>query len=96
MPETKRGTIAAISGHPMSGLWQLHFEDGFSCHIESGYGMRNLARCFGATEGTGDIQEKIEGQEVIYSIDDLGILIGFTPLEDWDGPEIPPEGIYEE
>ena len=26
--ETQIGTIAGISGHPMSGLWQLQFKEG--------------------------------------------------------------------
>ena len=93
---TFQGTIAGVSGHPMSGLWTLHFEDGKSCHIESGYGMRQLASCFNAHEGTGDIQEKIAGQELVYSVDEFGVLCGFTPLDDWEGPEIPIEGIDEE
>ena len=93
---TYRGTIAAISGHPMSGLWNIHFEDGNSCHIESGYGVRQLAACFGAREGTGDLQDKIEGQDIIYSVDCMNILCGFTPTSEWEGPPIPPEGLSEE
>jgi hypothetical protein len=93
---TYQKTIAGISGHPMSGLWQLIFTDGYSCHIESGYGVRNLAACFGATEGTGDLQEKIEGQEIVFSVDFMDVLCGFTPADEWEGPEIPDEGIEEE
>jgi len=93
---TYQKTIAGISGHPMSGLWQLIFTDGYTCFIESGYGVRNLAACFGATEGTGDLQEKIEGQEIVFSVDGLNVLEGFTPADDWEGPEIPEEGIEEE
>ena len=93
---TYRGTIAAISGHPMSGLWSLHFEDGTSCHIESGFGVRQLAACFDAHEGSGDLQDKIEGQDIIYSVDAFNMLCGFTPAHEWEGPPIPPEGLEEE
>jgi hypothetical protein len=90
---TRLGTISTLSGHPMSGLWTLHFADGRSVLIESGHGVRQLAHAFGAREGTGDLLEKIAGQEVVYSTDDLGLLAAFTPAAEWAGPEIPPEGI---
>jgi hypothetical protein len=92
---TKVGIIEAIGGHPMSGLWTLQIS-GDMVHIESGCGVRALAACFGATEGEGDLMEKIEGQEVVYSVDGLGVLTSFTPLADWEGPDIPPEGITED
>ena len=56
----------------MSGLWDLVFEDGRIVHIESGYGVSSLASCFGATGD--DLQEKISGQEIVYTIDDMNIL----------------------
>ena len=77
-----KGTIATISGHPMSGLWSLIFEDGDVVHIGSGYGVRNLAAAFGATEGSGDLLEKIAGQEIYYSTDDFGVLEAFTPVDE--------------
>lgn len=83
----------------MSGLWQITFDNGDFVHIESGTGVRQLANAFGATEGTGDLAEKIIGQEVIYSVDGLGVLHGFTPIEMWEEqglPDIPEEGIEEE
>jgi len=96
MPTTYTGTIAAIAGHPLSGLWLLAFEDGRICYVESGTGVRALARCFGATEGTGDLQEKICGQRIVYSVDEFGVLMGFTPVDEWAGPEISDEGLYED
>jgi hypothetical protein len=93
---TYQKTIAGLSGHPMSGLWELVFTDGYSCFIESGYGVRNLAVCFGASEGAGDLLEKIQGQEIVFSVDGLNLMCGFTPSDDWVGPEIPEEGIEEE
>ena len=91
---TFKGTIRGLSGLPMSGLWDLVFEDGRIVHIESGYGVSSLASCFGATGD--DLQEKISGQEIVYTIDDMNILYGFTPTEEWEGIEIPEEGIEEE
>lgn len=75
-----KGTIASIGGHPMSGLWTLQFDDGSLVHIESGYGVRALASCFGATEGAGDLLEKIIGKEIYYSVDAFGVLEGSRPL----------------
>ncbi len=79
--EIKRAVIKGISGQVMSGLWQLQL-DSETVHIESGYGVRNLASAFGASEGTGDLQEKIEGQEIFYTVDEFGVLEGFTPVEE--------------
>jgi len=31
------------------------------------------------------------GREVVYTVDDLGLLVGFTPIEAWEGAEIPAE-----
>jgi hypothetical protein len=79
---TKVGTILGISGHPMSGLWTLHLDSG-SALIESGYGVRILAACFGATEGTGDLLDKIRGKKIAYRVDAFGVLEGFTPYDEF-------------
>ena len=92
---TYRGEITGLSGHPMSGLWQLFTTAGM-VHIGSGHGVRQLAHAFGATEGAGDLMEKIVGQEIVYTVDFMGVLEGFTPIDEWDGPEIPEEGIEED
>ena len=92
---TNRGTITGLCGHPLMGLWHLVLtRDGVPdlVYIESGYGVRNLAMAFGATE---DGLRKVIGQEIIYSVDDYGLLSGFTPVGQWEGPEIN-EPIYEE
>lgn len=74
-PEVKFGVIAGLSGHPMSGLWTLHFEDGSSAYIESGFGVRQLVSAFGGVRN-------IKAQAVEYTVDDLGLLAGFTPMVD--------------
>ena len=84
-----KGTITGLSGHPMSGLWQLLIEPELDdmlagcpniVHISSGYGVRQLAEAFGATEGKGDLMEKITGKEIYYSTDAFGVMDGFTPV----------------
>ena len=90
---TRRGTIDHIEGHPMSGLWLLVFTDGRSAHIESGYGVRQLAACFDAHEGSGDLMEKIKGQEIAYTTDEFGVMEAFTPIEDF-ALELEPDRDY--
>lgn len=90
---TYLGTIAGLSGHPMSGPWILSFEDGRIAHIESGHGVRQLVCAFGAREGSGDLLEKIKGQKIVYSVDDFGCLVAFTPVEHWEDELPGPEGI---
>lgn len=83
-----RGIIAGVSGHPMSGLWHLVFMDGKRVAIESGHGVRQLADCFGATQGKGDLQDKIRNQDIYYSVDAFGVLEWFVPADDWEGQEL--------
>jgi hypothetical protein len=72
----------------MSGLWFIKFVHSGPVPIESGYGVRQLARCFGAVEGSGDLREKVVGQEIYFSTDEFGIFAGFTPTDEWTGPEL--------
>ena len=76
-PEIKIARMESLSGDTGSGLWTLHFQGGASVYIESGYGVRALARAFGATGA--DLHEKIRGQVIQYSEDNLGVMEGFTP-----------------
>lgn len=69
------GTITSITGHPMSGLWTLHFSNGKTAHVESGFGIRQLVACFGSFAS-------IKGKRITYSVDDLGVLEGFSPVEE--------------
>lgn len=75
------GTIKALCGNPMSGLWILIFEEGESAFIESGYGVRQLAAAFDAHEGSGDLLECIKGKRINYDTDELGILECFEVVE---------------
>jgi len=62
--------------------------NGTRVHIESGHGVRQLADRFGATEGKGDLQDKIRNQDVYYSVDPFGVLEAFTPADEWEGQEL--------
>jgi len=83
-----RDTIKNLNGHPMSGIWMLTFESGRTVPIESGSGMRTLAGVFGASEGSGDLYDKIVGQEIVWYYDDMGLVFGgFLPVDEWDGAD---------
>lgn len=85
MPEKiLKGTLSGISGGALSKLWTLHFKDGSSAQIGSGHGVRTLAKVYGATEGAGDLIEKIKGKEIFYSVNEIGVMEGFSPVEEAD------------
>jgi len=75
LEEMRLGRIKGIGGPWGSGLWQVYFEDGTSCHIESGYGVRTIAHCYG------DLQNA-KGKLIRYCTDDLGVMTCFEPIED--------------
>lgn len=74
------GTIAAVSGHPGSGLWEIRFRDGRTALVESGFGMRQLAR---AAEDLG--RRGIAGMRIRYRTDRLGVLEAFSPEGEREG-----------
>jgi hypothetical protein len=94
---TLKGTIEGFHGSWMSGLGTLVI-DGMPYLCENAQTVRSLDACFGGVIAPGHTvnNKAIEGKEIIFSVDDTGILLGFTPVEDWEGPEIPPEGIEED
>ena len=75
------GTIAGVDYQFPSGLALLAFTNGQVVYVESGYGLRSLASCFGATEGKGDLQEKILGRKIRYETDFMNVMEWFAPLE---------------
>lgn len=98
MPNTRKGTIDGFSGNWLSGIGYLII-DGMPVMCENGATVRALDGAFGdvieAKTHTVN-NEAIKGKEIIYSVDDMGVLMGFTPVDEWEGPEIPPEGVEEE
>jgi hypothetical protein len=97
MPTTYKGTINAFRGSYMSGLGYLII-DGQPVMCENAQTVRSLDGAFGDVIAKNHTvnNDAIAGKEIVYSVDDMGILMGFTPVEEWTGPEIPEEGIEEE
>jgi hypothetical protein len=97
MPTTYKGTLNAFHGSWMSGLATLVI-DGQPVMCENGATVRALHNCFGDVIAAGHTVDSsaFAGKEIVYSVDDMGVLIGFTPTDEWTGPEIPEEGIFEE
>jgi len=78
---TKVGTIAGLDYQFPSGIAVLAFTNGKVVYVESGCGLRALASCFGATEGKGDLQERILGRKIRYETDFMNVMEWFAPLE---------------
>jgi hypothetical protein len=77
----KVGTIAGLDYRFPSGIAVLAFTNGKIVYVESGCGLRTLASCFGATEGKGDLVEKILGRKIRYETDFMNVMEWFVPLE---------------
>ena len=75
LAELRIGKIERISGSMGSGLWQVYFEDGASCHIESGYGVRAIAQCYGNLHDA-------QGKLIRYCTDSFDVMTCFEPIED--------------
>ena len=72
-------TIAGLDYRFPEGIATLFFEDGSSVFVDSGIGLRALAQCFDATDERCDLFEKIRGKEILYELDEFGVMISFTP-----------------
>ncbi len=94
MATTMKGTIEGFSGSWGSGMGYLII-DGKPIPCDNAPTVRALEGCFGNVIARGHSvnNDAIKGKEVVYSVDGIGLLLGFTPVEDWTGPEIPAEGI---
>jgi len=82
-----RGIIAGVSGHPMSGLSELHFMNGKKVYLDM-RGIRVLGGFYGIFDGTANPQDKIRGQDIYYSVDPFGILETFAPAKKWKGLQL--------
>jgi hypothetical protein len=96
MPTTYKGTLTGFSGSWMSGIGQLIFSDRPAVMCENAQTVRSLQACYGDVIDKGHTASIKSPREIVYSVDDVGLLLGFTPVDEWTGPEIPPEGIEEE
>jgi hypothetical protein len=84
---TYMGQISGVGEcDPMPGLFSLRVR-GQPAGYTSVHLKRALADNFADAVG--------RGKMVVYTITNDGQLLGFTPIEEWHGPEIPLQGIHE-
>ncbi len=96
-----KGTLQDFQGSWGSGIGQLIVERRIKGKksvkvilCENAPTGRALGAAFNAI-GPGHTidNEKIHGKEIVYSVGDFGLLEWFSPVDEWNGPEIPPEGL---
>lgn len=89
MPTTYRGTLGKFVGSWSSGIGFLEI-DGHPIPCENGPTVRALETCFGdAIQPEHTVSSKsFEGRQIVYSVDDIGLLSAFTPVEGWLRPDI--------
>lgn len=71
--DLEEGTVRSITGHPLSGLYQIHLDDGRIVHLESGFGARQVASAYGS------LSDAI-GKKIRYKTDDFNVLSYFEPV----------------
>ena len=88
MDDVKTGTIIGFRGSYMSGLGHLIVDDEEDGQVfipcQNGPTVRALEAAFGDAIGPGHTvnQEGIKGKRIRYSVDEIGVLDGFTPEEE--------------
>ena len=90
-----RGTIAGLRCSWASGLAFLLLGPGSApdAHdvipCDNGPTVRALDACFGdvITPDHGVDPGPIVGQDIVYAVDELGLLYGFSPADEWEGPD---------
>jgi len=95
MPTTYKGTLIGFGGSWGSGIGHLLFSDQPAVMCENAATVRALENAYGDVIDAGHKATIKSPREIVYSVDDFGLLLGFTPADEWTGPEIPPEGITE-
>jgi hypothetical protein len=102
MAHTFRARILAFHGSWLSGLATLVVllanGETHSIYCENAPTVRALDACFGniiRRDHTVAIPAALRDREVVLSVDGMGLLLAFTPVEDWPGPDVPDEGIWE-
>jgi len=77
-----QGRITGFSGSWGSGIATLYI-DGMPIHCENAATVRALDACFDCIgENHTVCPGKLIGQEIEYTVDELGLLLGFSPLEE--------------
>ena len=92
---TKISRVADVIAHPLRGLWQVVLANGDTCYLEYPYGVQAVADAFRVNGEVAAMQAKMKGESVVYSVDESGIMLGFTKVAEWTGPDLPPEGKVE-
>ncbi|HYT17772.1 MAG TPA: hypothetical protein VEO18_05935 [Thermoplasmata archaeon] len=67
------GTIKGFNATLGSGIAVVHFDDGSTALIESGFGMRQIVAAFGSLRAA-------VGQRIEYETD-FGLMSAFSPVE---------------
>ena len=89
-----QGTIQGFYGTWNSGIARIAIDDRtIPCDNEPT--VRALQDLFGEVIQPGHVVdgEAICGHDVVYSVNDLGLLSGLLPAHQWDGDEIPEDGL---
>ena len=80
--------IEGLSDSESDGSFKLCFRDGTFAIIENREIMEKLATFFSCESGKGGLQEKIHGQLIVYCMTFDRQLRGFSPADQWEGPEM--------
>lgn len=91
------GQIEGFSGSWGSGLAVIVI-GGTPVHCDNGATVRALDAAFPGFIAPGHTvnPDRIDGERIIYSYDEMGMCLGgFTPESEWYGPDVPdgPDGI---
>jgi hypothetical protein len=88
------GRLEGFSGSWGSGIGFLII-NGEPIPCENTATVRALEACFGDAIVPGHTISSVsfKGREIVYAVDSLGMLVDLVPIERWEGPEIPPEGL---
>ena len=84
----KRGVIQAFHGSWLSGFAELELDtEAVTC--ENAPTVRALDAAFGdvITSGHSVNQDAIRGREIVYDVDELGLLAWICPIEEYGGEE---------
>lgn len=82
--ELEEGTIIGFAGSWGSGLGVLMFSDHAPVHCDNAQTVRALDSCFGGFISPNHAvnPEAIHGKRISFSTDALGLLEGFSPVEE--------------
>ena len=89
MTRMYRGTVTDLQPMAPNGMYALVFDDGRSALIESGLGTPQLARDVEARLGFDSICRTVIGMDLLYRVNELGVMMDFLDAELWGGVENP-------